>query len=82
MYKYASTNLNELLLFQVYQGSAQQCKISKLQENTTYNFSISASNAAGEGPRSSLLAVTTLRAPPQSLKGKLHGPLSSQATIT
>lgn len=56
----------------VYQGTSNSYKINKLQEMTSYDFRIFASNAAGSGPYSEVYTFTTLKAPPPVLKGKLY----------
>lgn len=52
----------------VYQGTSNSYKINKLQEMTSYDFRIYASNAAGSGPYSEVYTFTTLKAPPPTLK--------------
>uniref|UniRef100_A0A8D8Y368 Fibronectin type-III domain-containing protein 3a n=2 Tax=Cacopsylla melanoneura TaxID=428564 RepID=A0A8D8Y368_9HEMI len=52
----------------VYQGTNYSCKINKLQELTTYNFYITATNDAGQGPYSEAYSFTTCTAPPPPLK--------------
>ena len=63
--------LHTIYVLQVYQGLLQNCRVTKLHEHTDYQFTICAENSAGEGPESPPLTVTTCRAPPHSLKGKI-----------
>lgn len=52
----------------VYQGTSNSYKINKLQEMTSYDLRLFASNAAGSGPYSEVYTFTTLKAPPPALK--------------
>ncbi|GFX61355.1 fibronectin type-III domain-containing protein 3A [Trichonephila clavipes] len=52
----------------VYQGPTHTFKLSKLQELTSYNFRIYASNEEGDGPLSEIFTFTTQRALPAALK--------------
>ncbi|GFT38687.1 fibronectin type-III domain-containing protein 3A [Nephila pilipes] len=52
----------------VYQGPTHTFKVMKLQELTSYNFRIYASNEEGDGPSSEIFTFTTLRSLPPALK--------------
>lgn len=54
----------------MYQGPAHSFKVSKLQEMTSYNFRIYASNEEGDGHHSEIYTFMTQRALPPALKGK------------
>lgn len=54
--------------YSVYKGTAFTCKITKLQEQTTYKFRINATNDAGVGDYSNTVEFTTNIAPPPGLK--------------
>lgn len=56
----------------VYQGTSNSYKINKLQEMTSYDLRLFASNAAGSGPYSEVYTFTTLKAPPPAPKGITH----------
>lgn len=47
-------------------------KVSKLQEMTSYNFRIYASNEEGDGHYSEIYTFVTQRALPPALKGKIY----------
>ncbi|XP_018899545.1 fibronectin type-III domain-containing protein 3A isoform X2 [Bemisia tabaci] len=53
---------------EVYSGPKDSYKVSRLQEQTTYKFAISAANDAGQGPLSSYYSFSTSTAPPSPLK--------------
>ncbi|KAG8187970.1 hypothetical protein JTE90_025738 [Oedothorax gibbosus] len=53
----------------VYQGPGNTYKVTKLQELTSYNFRVYASNDEGDGPFSDVFTFTTQRALPSALKG-------------
>jgi len=55
----------------VYRGPATACKVSRLQEDTEYQFRICSLNAAGQGPFSDLYTFATSKAPPSQVKGKI-----------
>lgn len=52
----------------VYQGTNHSCKVNRLQEQTTYRFSIAAANDSGQGLPSPLYEFSTAIAPPPPLK--------------
>ncbi|XP_015927182.1 fibronectin type-III domain-containing protein 3A [Parasteatoda tepidariorum] len=52
----------------VYQGTGHTFKVTKLQEMTSYNFRIYASNEEGDGPSSDVFTFTTQRALPPAVK--------------
>ncbi|XP_066904010.1 fibronectin type-III domain-containing protein 3A [Halyomorpha halys] len=53
----------------VYEGTSTSCKVSRLQEQTSYNFTITASNSTGKGPESETYIFSTVIAPPPLVKG-------------
>lgn len=64
--------LNDLLNFRfqvVYQGTTHTCKVSRLQELTSYRFRICAFNDAGQGAWSDVVQFCTAMAPPPPVKG-------------
>uniref|UniRef100_A0A2C9KTQ9 Fibronectin type-III domain-containing protein n=1 Tax=Biomphalaria glabrata TaxID=6526 RepID=A0A2C9KTQ9_BIOGL len=66
----------------VYTGPAHTHKITRLQELTTYEFRIFASNDAGSGPYSDTYSFTTTKSPPPPLKApKVHGLTMSGCTL-
>jgi len=52
----------------MYEGTSHSYKVSKLTECTCYKFRICARNEVGDGPYSNVMQVTTVRAPPPTLK--------------
>jgi len=58
--------------FQVaYRGTLPTCKVTRLAENTVYQFRICGLNAAGQGPFSEMYRFSTLKAPPPPVKGRM-----------
>ncbi|XP_073994943.1 miles to go isoform X2 [Rhodnius prolixus] len=53
----------------VYEGTSTSCKVSRLQELTSYNFTIMAANTTGKGPESEVYTFTTVITPPPPVKG-------------
>ncbi|XP_014253277.1 fibronectin type-III domain-containing protein 3A isoform X2 [Cimex lectularius] len=53
----------------VYEGTNTICKVSRLQEQTSYNFTITSANTTGKGPESEVYTFTTCIAPPPYVKG-------------
>lgn len=58
--------------YQVYSGTNQNYKVARLEENTTYQLRICASNEAGTGPFSPTASLSTTKAPPPLIKGMLN----------
>lgn len=52
----------------LYSGVALTHKVGKLMDNTTYQFQVYASNSAGDGTPSEVLAILTQKAQPPALK--------------
>ncbi|XP_054719651.1 fibronectin type-III domain-containing protein 3A-like isoform X2 [Uloborus diversus] len=52
----------------IYHGPGQSYKVSRLQENTSFQFRICASSESGQGPYSPVYSFQTSLAPPPSLK--------------
>lgn len=55
----------------VYRGTTSNCKVTRLNEDTEYQFRICALNGAGQGPFSDLYRFSTSKAPPSQIKGML-----------
>ncbi|XP_076062966.1 miles to go isoform X2 [Oratosquilla oratoria] len=59
---------NTTEFYNIYNGTNQNYKVGKLEENTTYRLRIFASNEAGDGPFSTIVEMTTTKAPPNPVK--------------
>ncbi|XP_054724127.1 fibronectin type III domain-containing protein 3B-like [Uloborus diversus] len=65
----------------VYQGTSSSYKVSKLQELTSYNFRIYASNEEGDGPYSDVYTFSTQRALPPALKAPKVSSISETSCV-
>lgn len=54
----------------MYRGTSTSTKVTRLTEDTEYQFRICAINGAGQGPFSDLYKFSTSKAPPPQVKGK------------
>lgn len=69
--EYHITIISTDRFYQVYSGTNQNYKVARLEENTTYHLRICASNEAGTGPFSPIASLSTTKAPPPLIKGRV-----------